>query len=65
MIFDGEFDGAVSALEGRQLGVRSWIRVGSAAAGPANAESYDALTADAPSVPPAIAAGGDDILFMN
>ncbi|UCE86433.1 MAG: long-chain-fatty-acid--CoA ligase [Deltaproteobacteria bacterium] len=64
LIFDGEFDGAVSALEGRQLGVRSWIRVGSAAAGPANAESYDALTADAPSVPPAIAAGGDDILFI-
>ncbi len=64
LIFDDEFDQAASALQGRDVDVEHWIRVGDPAGAPGFATAYDALTRQASEEEPEIAASDDDLLFI-
>ena len=64
LIFDSEFDESAQALQGRDVDVSNWIRVGDDASRADWAESYDAATAAASADEPTVEAGGSDRLFI-
>ncbi|RIL06895.1 MAG: 2-succinylbenzoyl-CoA synthetase [Proteobacteria bacterium] len=64
LLFDAEFDDAVRALRERDTGIRTWLRAGGDAPAPALGAAWDDLVREAPSAPPAIEGGDDDMLFI-
>ena len=64
LFFDTEFDAAVADLHGRDLDIRSWIRVGDNSSRPEWALDFSGLTASASEEEPATGADGDDLLFI-
>ncbi len=64
LIYDSEFDDSAAALQGRETGVRNWIRVGDDASRPGWADNYDDETAAVSSDESAVEADGDDRLFI-
>ncbi len=64
LIFDSEFDESTQALQGRDIDVRDWIRVGDDASRADWADDYDAAMAAASADEPTIEADGGDRLFI-
>ncbi len=64
MVSDTEFDNQCAALQGRDLDVKHWIRVGDAGSCPDFAEDYEAVVKGASSDEPEIRASDDDLLFI-
>ena len=64
LIFDSEFDESAQALQGRDIDIRDWIRVGDDASRADWASNYDGVTAAASADEPTLEADGGDRLFI-
>ncbi len=64
LLYDADFDAAATALQGRDLPVERWLRVGAGSEAPGFSEDYDAACREASEAEPETDAADDDRLFI-